>query len=191
VTAGVVNPDASDANPLCIGERLKEGFVDGQRLRRSSAEMEVAGRGLVAFGSAADPSQQVITKHATQHRPDKCRRQAPHAQARRHPENSPRGGENVTIFSEGGIAIVVSHRFSLPVCGIVNAQPRSGRQRKDTRLFFGAKAVRRSQPFADAYRAKVGREAPMGAKFVRNILILLARHGRRRWAILFRRGATR
>ena len=91
------------------------------RLPRRSAETEVGDRELVAFGSAADPSQQVITEHATQHRPDKRCRQAPHAGPCRHPENSPGAGEDVTIFSERGIAVVVRHRFSLPVCRIVNA----------------------------------------------------------------------
>jgi hypothetical protein len=71
------------------------------RLPRRSAETEVGDRELVAFGSAADPSQQVITEHATQ--------------------NSPGAAEDVTIFSERGIAVVVRHRFSLPVCRIVNA----------------------------------------------------------------------
>jgi hypothetical protein len=40
----------------------------------------------------------VITKHAIQHRTDQRCRQAPHARACRHPENSPGAGENVTIF---------------------------------------------------------------------------------------------
>ncbi len=81
------------------------------RLPRRSAETEVGDRELVAFGSAADPSQQVMTEHATQHRPDKRCRQAPHARACRHPENSHGAGEDVMIFSERGIAVVVRHRF--------------------------------------------------------------------------------
>ena len=106
------------------------------RLPRRSAETEVGDRELVAFGSAADPSQQVMTEHATQHRPDKRCRQAPHARACRHPENSPGAGEDVTIFSERGIAVVVRHRCissGLPDRECVAAIPH-----KDTPLFFGA-----------------------------------------------------
>jgi hypothetical protein len=57
---------------------MRAGITPKDRLPRSSAEMEVGDRELAAFGSTTHPSQQVITKHATQHRTDKrCRQPIP------------------------------------------------------------------------------------------------------------------